>query len=103
MAADLLACDGWNVRFVGADTPLDALLELVMRETPIFVGLSAALPEHLPSAREAVARLRRAAPGTKIIVGGRAVAGHAPPNTIDADEIASSATDAVQKVRAWKP
>jgi methanogenic corrinoid protein MtbC1 len=103
MAADLLGCDGWNVRFVGADLPLDALLALVARDKPIFVGLSVALPEHLPSTRDAIAELRSGAPGIKIIVGGRAVAGHAPPLLPDADDVASSATSAVVKVRGWKP
>jgi len=102
MAADLLACDGWCVTFVGADLPVDALVDLVVREAPVFVGLSVAMPDRLPSAREAVARLRRAAPRCKVLVGGRAVATEGAP-VLDADMIARSATSAVEAVRPWKP
>jgi methanogenic corrinoid protein MtbC1 len=101
MAADLFAYDGWNVTFVGADVPQDALLALVTREAPRFVGLSFALPERLPRLRETIARLREVAPTSKLVVGGRALA------TVDvrglgADAFAPSASDAVEMMRTWK-
>ncbi len=102
MAADLLVCDGWNVMFVGADVPLDALLALVQREQPRFVGLSVALPARLPRVSEAIATLRRDVPAVRIVVGGAVVAsGEAA--ALEVDAIAPSASAGVAMIRTWKP
>lgn len=103
MAADLLVSDGWNVTYVGADVPLAALVELVVRIRPVFVGLSFALPERLPSVRDAIARLRREAPGTRLLLGGRGIALDATARDLGSDAIAHSGTSAVEVIRAWKP
>ena len=102
IAADMLSYDGWNVTFVGADVPQDALLALVARERPRLVGLSIALPERLPELRETIAQLRKLAPAPKLLVGGRAI------SSIDTaglavDAVAISAADSVMLTRGWKP
>ena len=101
MAADLLAYDGWNVQFVGADVPLDALLELVVRDRPQFVGLSIGLPERLPQLQTAIARLRAEVPACRVVVGGRALA-RLDTGSLGVDLIARSAVESVAAVRAWK-
>jgi methanogenic corrinoid protein MtbC1 len=104
MAADLLAHDGWDVAFVGADVPLESLIELVERRQPVFVGLSVAMTERMPAARHAIAELRRRAPGTKVILGGRAaVLDGDVARGAGADAIASSASSGVEEVRRWRP
>lgn len=103
MAADLLVCDGWNITYVGADVPLAALVELVARTRPVFVGLSFAMAERLPNVRDAIALLRREAPDTKVLLGGRGAAiAEASALDLGADAIACSATSAAEVVRAWK-
>lgn len=103
MAADLLVHDGWNVMYVGADVPLASLVELVVRTRPVFVGLSFALAERLPQARDAIARLRRDAPDARLLLGGRGVAvDAAAAQDLGADAAARSATGAVEAIRAWK-
>ena len=101
MAADLLSYDGWNVRFIGADLPQDALVELVARERPRFVGLSVALPERMACLRETIARLRVAAPVSKLVVGGRALA-CADVAGLEVDAAVRSASAAVELMSAWK-
>jgi methanogenic corrinoid protein MtbC1 len=101
MTADLLACDGWMVTFVGADVPLDALLALVQRDRPRFVGLSVAQPERLGRAREMVAELRRGVPEIRIVIGGSVIA-RDEGAALGADVIARSATDGVAAIREWK-
>jgi len=102
MAADLLAYDGWNVTFVGADVPQDALVELVTRERPCFVGLSASLPERLSHLHETIARLRTSAPASKLVVGGRVLAS-IDSQSLDVDAATPSASAAVELIRRWKP
>lgn len=102
MAADLLAYDGWNVTFVGADVPQDALVELVIRERPRFVGLSASLPERLSLMHQTIARLRRAVPSSKLLVGGRMLPS-IDSQSLDVDAVATSASEAVELLRSWKP
>lgn len=103
MAADLLVHDGWNVMYVGADVPLASLIELAVRTRPVFVGLSFALAERLPRVRDAIARLRREAPGARLLLGGRGVAvDAASAQDLGADAVARSATGAVEAIRTWK-
>lgn len=103
MAADLLVCEGWNVIYAGADLPLAALVELVVKTRPVFVGLSFALAERLPIVRDAIARLRREAPDVKLLVGGRGVAiDAARARELGADAIAGSGASAAEVIRAWK-
>jgi methanogenic corrinoid protein MtbC1 len=103
MAADLLVSDGWNVTYVGADVPLAALVEIVVRTRPVFVGLSFALPERLANVRNAIAQLRREAPGTRLLLGGRGTTLGATACDLGSDAIAHSGTSAVEVIRAWKP
>jgi methanogenic corrinoid protein MtbC1 len=100
MVGDLLALDGWDVSYAGADVPGDALVELVARERPVFVGLSVTLPSHLAPARATVARLRERVPGVRIVVGGRAV--EASREDLGADLVVPTASAGVAAVRAWK-
>ncbi|HEX8106269.1 MAG TPA: cobalamin-dependent protein [Kofleriaceae bacterium] len=103
MAADLLVCDGWNVIYVGADVPLAALVELVVKTRSVFVGLSFALTERLPNVRDAIARLRREVADTKLLLGGRGVALDATQaRSLGADAIAFSAASAADMIRVWK-
>jgi methanogenic corrinoid protein MtbC1 len=100
--SDLLALAGWDTVFLGADVPLEAMLERVRKDRPVFVGLSATLPTHMPAVRKTIDRLRSQAPAVKILVGGRAmIAGM--EEALGADAVAHSGSDAVHVARAWKP
>lgn len=104
MTADLLTWDGWNVKFVGADVPLQAVVDLVVRDRPALLGISLALPERVASVRDLIARVRRDVPGVRILVGGRVVArGTLTAAELGADAVAPSAASAVDVARTWKP
>ena len=63
--------DGWQVVYVGADTPLADAIDLARRVSAAFVGVSIALPDRVGALADAV----RAAPlpeGTELVVGGAA-------------------------------
>jgi methanogenic corrinoid protein MtbC1 len=104
MVADLLALNGWEELFLGADTPLDALVSKAAAIQPVFVALSVSLPGLLLRANEGIERLRERAPGVRLLVGGRAVGQLTEPlRALPADAWAPSATGAVDVARRWKP
>ena len=75
MVADAFELDGWVVDNLGADTPIETLVEHVRDTRPHLVGLSATLPQHLWALRQTINRLRQtfgdACP--RIVVGGLAI------------------------------
>ncbi|WP_164019448.1 cobalamin B12-binding domain-containing protein [Pyxidicoccus trucidator] len=71
LVSQVLALDGWHVRFLGADTPARDLAIFVAREQPVFVGLSITLPDNLAGARLALELMHRTTPHIPLMVGGR--------------------------------
>jgi methanogenic corrinoid protein MtbC1 len=75
VVADAFELDGWVVDNLGADTPIETLVEQVRDTRPHLVGLSATLPQHLWGLRQTINRLRQtfcdACP--RIAVGGLAI------------------------------
>lgn len=105
MLADLLALDGWDESYFGADVPTGTLARKAAELRPRVVALSVTITNHLASAREAAAAIRDVSPQTKILVGGRAVAGAAAARAADrvgTDIVAGSAAEAVAMVRDWR-
>jgi methanogenic corrinoid protein MtbC1 len=75
MVADAFHLAGWDVQFLGANVPTNALLQHVEQSKPNLLGLSISFAQQLRAVKEVVARLN-AAPGSHrppIIVGGLAV------------------------------
>jgi methanogenic corrinoid protein MtbC1 len=73
MLAVLLRADGWQVAYLGADTPLDDAAALARDLDARVIALSATMPESLGAVRD---WLEGAANGAaEIVVGGRATAG----------------------------
>lgn len=58
LLADTLEVHGYDVRFLGADVPLDSLTHSIVAEDPDVVALSMTMLFHLPALREAVAAVR---------------------------------------------
>lgn len=58
MVADALEVNGWTTHYLGANTPLAALLDQVRHVRPELIGLSASLPQHLRGLRAAINTLR---------------------------------------------
>ncbi len=75
IAADLLRWAGFNVIELGADTPADALAQ-VLGDTPdlLAVAMACTTQASTASARRVIAHLRTASPGTTVLLGGAAIA-----------------------------
>lgn len=73
MAADMLIAAGWEVDFLGPDTPVRDLARMVEERSPDIVGISVTMATNLHHARRAVAALKKLAKPPKVIVGGSGV------------------------------
>jgi MerR family transcriptional regulator, light-induced transcriptional regulator len=71
MAADLLALDGWDDLFLGADIPVAALVEKAVEVRPALIALGITLPAHLATLEHTIAALRARLGSPRILVGGR--------------------------------
>lgn len=76
MAADLFTLCGYDVTFVGANTPQQEIVEAALLLHPSYIGVSVTSPYNLLAARRIIQHLREVRSRTggsfQIIVGGRA-------------------------------
>jgi methanogenic corrinoid protein MtbC1/DNA-binding XRE family transcriptional regulator len=77
MFADLCACEGWSVEFIGPDVPGDAFVDMVKARAPQVVALSATMTQGVEPARRVVSELSRIANSPRIILGGHSLSGQA--------------------------
>ena len=73
MVADLLALEGWEVSYLGANTPTGDLLDMLLSLKPDLLALSSAMPFNLDRVEESIlsVRAREELKSTRILVGGR--------------------------------
>lgn len=78
MIADFFELDGWDGIYLGANTPANALIDLVCRERPDLVALGVTMTYHLGTATEMVQRLRAddRCRDVKILAGGYVFQNH---------------------------
>jgi len=75
MVADFFTLAGFEATFVGASTPIDDFVAALGQIKPRYVAISVTSPYNLIALRKTIERIRGKVPeGTKVIVGGRAVA-----------------------------
>jgi methanogenic corrinoid protein MtbC1 len=73
MVADFFTLEGYDVTFVGANTPIETFIASVAAIKPRFVAMSVSNNYNLVALRKAIERIRDVLPdGTEIIVGGGA-------------------------------
>jgi methanogenic corrinoid protein MtbC1 len=100
LLADALEVNGYDVRFLGADVPLDSLTHSIEAENPDVVALSMTMLFHLSALREAVGVVRGLKkPGTLIAIGGSLFESTpALAADIGADLVASDASDFISQL-----
>ncbi|MCF8037950.1 MAG: cobalamin-dependent protein [Desulfohalobiaceae bacterium] len=72
MVADLFELNGWDARFLGANTPLDHMLEFIQEEKPDLVGLSLSVYFNLASLKAGIEAIRSSFANLDVFVGGQA-------------------------------
>ncbi len=72
MVADLAEIHGWRSYFLGANTPLNSLLEMIDQRRPDLVGLSLSVYFNMPSLERSLDAVVSTFPGIPLVVGGQA-------------------------------
>lgn len=100
--SDAFELAGWDVRYLGADVPTEALVAMVERWRPDVVGLSVSMGQHVETARDVVQRVRELGdPQPTLLVGGPLDGHHEEAlETTGADAWVSSASEALRVARA---
>ena len=102
--ADLLMLDGWQVDYLGANTPVADLLKHLFYRKPQLLAMSVAMPFNLDIAADTVALIREQSElsDLKIMVGGLAFASIPELWQITgANGYAPHARGAVELARSW--
>ena len=73
MVSDILEYEGWDVRYLGANTPVKDLLTLMRSFKPEILALSVTMPFNLLKAKEVISRVREDEEfrNVSVIIGGR--------------------------------
>ena len=80
LVSEVLVAAGWDVAFLGTDLPHRDVVRMAGDHGPRLIAISATLTRSLPAVLDLTASLRSAtAPGTRIVVGGRAFRGVPDP------------------------
>ena len=106
MVADILELNGWNVYYLGANTPLVDLNRLISEEKPHILALSVTMSYNIPAALEIVEqiKLNHDRADLRIILGGYAL--HYLDNYSDedldkVDFIASTLEETISQANMW--
>ena len=104
MISDILELDGWDVRYVGANTPRNDLVDLLREFRPEILALSVTMPFNIENAAAVVGKIRSADDlrGLRILVGGQTF--NRNPDlwrSTGADAFAPNLRDARSVATAW--
>lgn len=74
MISDMLRIDGWDVLYLGANTPANDLIDLAKSYKPDILAISVTMPFNLDRTKSLIEKTKKdhSLETTKIIVGGRA-------------------------------
>lgn len=100
MVTDALDLAGFEVRFLGANVPVEHLVRAVEQHRPDLLALSVTMSFNVPAARAAIEQVRARIKDQRIALGGNACRFSADlPNELRADASASDADELVEIVR----
>jgi methanogenic corrinoid protein MtbC1 len=104
MVADVLELEGWDIKHLGANTPIEVLVNFLEVEQPDFLGISVTMPFNVSAVEEVikVIRSKEALERMKILVGGKVFNDN--PNLwkkVGADAWGQTIQDTVDIVKKW--
>lgn len=104
MISDLLEVAGWEVKYLGANTPQEDLLSCVRAFSPDILAISVTLPFNLDKAANIIEAMKNdpAFKETRVMLGGLGVRGAGNLwKTMQADGTAGNVKEAVELANHW--
>lgn len=104
MIANCLEAEGWEVDYLGADTPSEDLVGYIRDQRPAVVALSVTMPFNLLQCKDIVEYVKKEfqESGPKILLGGLAFANHPElVQRIGGDGYAEDCVQAIELVEQW--
>jgi MerR family transcriptional regulator, light-induced transcriptional regulator len=98
IVADFFEMSGFDVRYLGADVPVDQIVDAVAKWSPDLIALSATMSYNLPAFRETVSALRSRF-GHQLLIAAGGQAFELTPELLDELGIEIRARDASQLVQ----
>ena len=105
MIANCLEAEGWEVDYLGADTPVPDLVGYIKDKAPDVVALSVTMPFNLIKAKDIIERIVEESQQARpwILLGGLAFAGHPElVSRMGADGYAENCSRAIEHVEKWR-
>jgi methanogenic corrinoid protein MtbC1/DNA-binding XRE family transcriptional regulator len=101
VVADFLYLDGWEVDFVGTNTPSQDLAQMVQAREVHLVAIGATLEESLPELARVVLALRALPRAPKIMIGGPVLQSYSSriSSELKPDALAFDARQAIEEAR----
>ena len=100
MVADFSEMEGWDTYYLGANTPVAAIVEAILERKATLLALSVTTSIHVGLAATAIEAVRAASPGVRILVGGYPfLVSPELWKRVGADGSASDAEEAVRAAR----
>ncbi len=104
LVANALEMDGWDVKYLGANTPGDDILKITERIQPALLAVSVTMPFNLENVFELTNEVKktRSTMNTRIMLGGLAL-NNSPKlaESFAADGYAHNCRDSVTLARRW--
>lgn len=100
MIGDFLYADGYDVDFLGANSPTDDLILFVKKRKPALVAISVTVPDFINNVNETIRMLKEAVPSVKVIVGGAALTGVNNPLNKDSKNQVKGADAVVKDIKS---
>lgn len=104
MEADLLEMDGWDVSYLGANTPIDDLIGMLDSVRPDILCISVTMAFNLSRVKDLIASIRKQPrfDTMKIMVGGHAIAySGTAVEALGADAVETSAAGSILTAERW--
>jgi methanogenic corrinoid protein MtbC1 len=106
MVSDLFEMNGWDTVFLGADVPVESVIDSVIQHDASVLAISVTLAAHLSAVSEMILQVRenRDCAKVKILVGGAAFSiDKTLWQRLGADGWAEDIDNAITIVNRWKP
>ena len=105
MIADILEIEGWEVHYLGANTPLDDLIQYLLLYEHDVLAISVTMPFNIDKAKDIIESIKKNSvlKNMKIMVGGRVFNENSTLwLTIGADGFAANIEDAKKLMHKWE-